>query len=69
MSKELIKLNLVQGEVPLNDWFFSSKIINKGEVIYSLYDDKQELVEEFKDPIEMELAILEYERNDLEKAR
>lgn len=68
MNKELIKLNLVQGEKPLNDWFYSSRI-NKGEVIYSLYDDKQELVEEFKDPIEMELAVLEYERNDLEKAR
>lgn len=69
MKNELIKINLVQGEKPLNDWFFSSKIINKGEVIYSLYDDKQELIEEFKDPVDMELAIVDFERKENERGR
>lgn len=69
MKNELIKINLVQGEKPLNDWFFSSKIINKGEVIYSLYDDKQELIEEFKDSVDMELAIVDFERKENERGR
>lgn len=66
-NEEMIKINLVQGEKPLNDWFFSSKVVNDGKVVYSLYDDKKELVETFTDPIDMEFAIIDFERKEHEQ--